>query len=81
VKDEHAGMRSMSKLDFAHFVEVDEESRQIKIYRIFPDGKKQLYTQIEIPSQRPDATLDAFSRMLGENLLLDSPIARRILGL
>ena len=71
----------MSIPNFAHSVEIDEESRQVKIYRIFPNGQKQLYTETEMPSGGRGAAFEAFSRTLGENLLLDSPIARRILGL
>lgn len=69
----------MSDLDFFHSVEIDEKSRQLKIYRIFPDGRKQFYTQMEMPSDGGNSTYETFSRMLGENLLLDSPAARRVM--
>ena len=74
----------MSHSDFSHLVEIDEESRRLMIYRIFVDGRKQFYTQIDIPSKGMGAghsTFETFSRALGESLLLDSPVARKILQL
>ena len=72
----------MNLPEFSHSIEIEEKSRQVKIYRTFPDGRKQFYTQIELPAgsvvtDRP--AYETLFRMLGENLLLDSPTARRMM--
>lgn len=63
-----------------HIVEFKEENRTVKIYRE-SDGDIHLYTSVEIPDIDPDCfpnEYDDFCRLLGENLILDSPIARKI---
>lgn len=70
--------------NFSHLVEIDEGAKKLTIYRV--DAKTEqrtLYTSVSIPSKRVrgnDREFSDFARMLGENLLLDSPAARRILG-
>lgn len=74
----------MSDAKFSHLVEIDETSKQIVIYRLFPNGEKQLYTSVELPKKTIDEDKEGyenFSRMLGENILIDSPIARMIIGI
>lgn len=74
----------MSEISFSHLVEIDESSRQLIIYRVFPDGEKQLFTQTDLPSKTIDEDKDSFekfARTLGENILIDSPIARSILNI
>ena len=70
----------MSK-NFSHLIESDYEMNEITIYRIFPDGEKQLFTSTNFPAVKDfDAEKDAFSsfaQILGENILLDSPVARK----
>ncbi len=69
---------------YAHLLEVDEDKRRISIYRISADGKKQLFTSVDLPSKTFSEDEDGFKRFarhLGENLLLDSPVARKLLGL
>ena len=71
----------MSEKSFSHIVEIDESSRQLIIYRLFPNGEKQQYTQTDLPSKTIDedrAAFEKFARILGENILIDSPIARSI---
>ena len=73
----------MSATLFAHLVEIDETTRRVRIHRVFPDGQKQLYTEADLPrrSDNPNDPEHAnFARMLGENILMDSPAARRLLG-
>jgi len=72
----------MSKLLFSHLVEIDDASKQLTIYRVLSNGEKQLYTQTDLPSKTVDEDkqgFEEFARALGENILIDSPIARNIL--
>jgi len=68
---------------FSHLVDVDEKTRTLTIFRVDPaTGRQTLFTSIEIPSDGlpdRDTAFREFARMLGENLLLDSPAARRLL--
>jgi hypothetical protein len=74
----------MSEQNFSHMVEVDESARLLKIYRIFPNGRRHLFTETMLPSSPFDTNSHQyleFVRLLGENILLDSPVARRALGM
>jgi hypothetical protein len=66
----------MSDAEYFHTIEIDEAAKLIKIHRVFPDGEKQLYTEMALP---PDLTA-TFAQRLGESILLDSPAGRRLLG-
>lgn len=74
----------MSDTNFSHLVEFNEDTNELIISRVFPNGEKQLFTQTELPSKKMEQDreqFDAFAKMLGENLLVDSPIARKLLGI
>ncbi len=67
----------------SHLLEISEADRRLTIHRVYGDGRKELLTEVALPSTAGDedpAKLDEFCSMLGENLLLDSPIARQLLG-
>ena len=64
---------------FSHIVEYSEDEKTVTIYRLRSSGKRELYTRTNFPENPSDA--EAFMRMLGENLLIDSSIARKILNL
>jgi hypothetical protein len=72
---------------FDHVIHVDGSTRELVIYRLFADGRRTLYTSVKLPSLQADAStpvqdrLREFATQLGENLLMDSPDARRLLGL
>ena len=73
----------MSNLEFCHLVEIDEGARVLRIHRVFPDGRKHLFTETPLPPRTVDPTgsqYTEFARLLGENILLDSPAARRAIG-
>jgi hypothetical protein len=80
----------MSDPGFSHLIEIDESARLLRIHRIFPDGSKQLFTETPLPPpmtglhgrhRAAQATqYTEFARLLGENILLDSPAAKRALG-
>jgi hypothetical protein len=67
---------------YDHLLIVDEQSRELRIYRIDEAGSKTLLTSTLLPQTTgwTDA-VSKFAKELGENLLLDSPSARRVLGL
>jgi hypothetical protein len=71
-------------LKYSHLVEVDESSHRLVIHRIYPDGRRELFTEVDLPTAGAGSQQDAlasFCRMLGENLLVDSPVARKLLRL
>lgn len=70
----------MAKFD--HLVCVDAAAREVLIYRVDGKGERTLYTKGPLPKTAGwSPELEAFVRQLGENLLIDSPAARRLLGL
>ena len=69
---------------FSHLVEMDASKRLLVVYRVYADGRRELFTQVDLPTDtaaKNKGQLDEFCRMLGENLLLDSPDARNLLRL
>ena len=73
----------MSEQNFSHLIEIDETARLLRIHRVFPDGRRHLFTETPLPTRTVDpkgSQYAEFARMLGENILLDSPAARRALG-
>ena len=68
---------------YDHIVQIDESTRELRIYRLDADGTRTFYTSTELPSSSgwKDTSLQAFARLLGENLLMDSPVARKLLNL
>ncbi len=69
---------------FAHTIEIDEKNRLLKIFRLFQDGRREFFTSTELPDINAHDEWDsfeAFAKQLGENILMDSPSARKILEL
>jgi hypothetical protein len=74
---------NMNDSTFSRLVEIDEVTRRLKIYRVYSDGRRQFYTETELPPRTVESTSSAyadFARELGENILIDSPAARRAIG-
>jgi hypothetical protein len=67
--------------DFAHIVTIDPSTRTLKIERLYQDGRRELFTAMSIPDSSDESMVTRFVYELGENLLLDSPAARRLLDL
>ena len=68
---------------YSHLVEIDEETRILSIYRI-SSRCRELYTSVELPSGpcvAGNVVFDEFFKLLGENIVFDSPQGRRCLGL
>lgn len=73
-----------STKNFSHVLDIDEEKRLLIISRVFKDGTKQFFTSIDLPSKTfsdDEQGFKYFAQKLGENLLIDSPVARKLLGL
>jgi hypothetical protein len=70
----------MSGSEFSHLIEIDEGARLVRIHRVFPDGRKHLFTERPLPPSTADSQYAEFARLLGESILLDSPAARRVIG-
>jgi len=73
-----------SEIRYSHLIEIDEETNRIYIYRVNPNGKKDLLTYTDLPSKKYEEDPEGFkefARLLGENILLDSTIARKIFDL
>lgn len=67
---------------YDHVLHIDANSGELQIYRLDADGERSLFTSVKLPvSQGWTPELESFARQLGENLLLDSPEARKLLGL
>lgn len=69
---------------YSHIVEISEPDRRLIIHRVYADGRKELFTEMILPNEvgeKGAVELQEFCYMLGENLLIDSPIARKLLGL
>jgi RHS repeat-associated protein len=67
-----------------HLLRFDEINRQIQIFRIFSDGTSVLYTTLALPAAEAAGWTDEivqFAQRLGEDLLVDSPIARQLFNL
>ncbi len=68
---------------YSHLVEIKEEERLLVIYRI-SGAERQLYTAVIIPEKtwaNNSEEIKEFCRMVGENIIIDSPQARKLLGL
>ncbi len=73
----------MNYENFNHLVEINEEKRLLTIYRVYV-SRRVLYTSVEIPDktwEKNPKELEKFCQMLGENILIDSPQARKLLGI
>jgi hypothetical protein len=68
--------------DFSHLVCYEESMRQIVIYRIDASGQRILFSKMQVPNSSGwSKEAEHLAKQLGENLLLDSPVARRLLAI
>lgn len=73
-----------SPSDFIHTIEYKKNDRVLIVNRLYPDGRLELYTSVGFPEKSFDedkSGFRAFAQTLGENLLIDSFVARALLGL
>jgi hypothetical protein len=67
---------------FNHLVCVNENSRELEIFRVDDNGIQTLFTKVSLPqSSGWTSETERLAKQLGENLLIDSPVARRLLGI
>lgn len=65
---------------YDHLVCVDEDAKELVVFRVGVDGKRTLFTKVALPQVEGwSAELQDLAKALGENLLIDSPVIRRIL--
>lgn len=68
--------------NYSHIIVVDEDSREIQIFRLEHSGQKTLFTKASLPAGSGwTESLESLAKTLGENILMDSPAARRMLGI
>lgn len=73
----------MTATQHSHLIQIDEGERSLTIYRV-RDGERELYTSVKLPDTTWDTdrpAIENFCRTLGENILFDSPAARKLLSL
>ena len=58
-----------------HLIQAEEETQLITIYRIDTGGMQTLFTSVSFEEARKMG-LENFGKVLGENLILDSPKLR-----
>ena len=68
-------------MSYNHLIEIDELNRELFIYRVYPTGMKELYTQVKLPdsANQDKQVFNNFCLQLGENILIDSSVARKLL--
>lgn len=68
---------------YSHLIEINEEERMLTIYRV-SGSNRELYTSVKLPEEIWDKNPEAikeFCQKLGENIILDSPPARKLFGI
>ena len=69
---------------YSHLIEISEVTRHLTIHRVYADGRSELFTSVALPDKtatEDEVAFNGFCLLLGENLLLDAPVARKLLGL
>lgn len=70
----------MTSKTYSHLIEINEEERLLTIYRV-SGSDRELYTSVKIPEKtwaKNPEEIKEFCRILGENIILDSPQARKL---
>ena len=68
--------------EFDHLVRIDEDTKELVIFRVDQHGTRTLLTRTRLPEEAGwNLAVEKFAMQLGENLLIDSPTARRLLQL
>jgi hypothetical protein len=71
-------------MTYDHLLKIDKNNRQIHIFRVFQDGSSVLFTSLDLPAAQLGGWSDETVKLalrLGEDLLIDSPVARTFLNL
>lgn len=66
--------------DYSHVVEISEKNRVLQIFRLYRDGSRVIFTEVELPKttfEENEKMFRELAQKLGENILADSPVARK----
>jgi hypothetical protein len=75
-------MEQLRQMIYDHLVHIDEATRELVIYRVEPNGRSHMLTKTRLPDTTGwSKETNRLARELGENLLMDSEVARRMLQL
>lgn len=69
---------------YNHLVTIDLDKRCIRIFRVMPSGENVLFTELTLPDEDGRGWTDeltAVAHALGEDLLMDSPVTRKVFAL
>lgn len=69
---------------FCHLIEFDKVRKMAIINRLFKDGTKVLYVEVPISiveEESIEAAFRSYAQRIGEDIILDSPEARNMLGI
>lgn len=73
-------LEQLSLMRYDHLVTIDESTRELVIYRLDANGRRTLFTKTRLPdTQGWSRETNRLAQELGENLLMDSEAARRLL--
>lgn len=67
-------------MKYEHLVTISEEELKLYIHRVYSDGRKELFTSVDLPQidiGNDQESFHEFAMRLGENILVDSPVARK----
>lgn len=65
--------------EFTHLVEIALPERLVRIWRLFNDGRKQLFTQVHFAEGLDSDEESLLLQQIAENILLDSLSGRALL--
>ncbi len=69
---------------YDHLVKIDRNNKTLAIYRVLDGRELELFTLLNLPDsliQEHASVFKECAQQLGENILLDSPAARKIFNL
>lgn len=67
---------------YEHVIRISEKERRLYIYRVYEGGREELFTHVDLDGitlDSGDGSFQQLAQKLGENILADSPAARKLL--
>jgi len=71
-------------IPYDHIVRFDPILRRVSIIRLDGESRETLFTHLDLPEKSPEGWSEAvveLARRIGEDILIDSPVARDALNL
>lgn len=71
-------------MQYDHIVRFDPILRRVTIMRLESENRETLFTHLDLPEKSPEGWSEAvieLARRIGEDILIDSPVARAALNL